>query len=100
MRPNGHLRDQRARLLAFGIQPGYDDSNVKEEFDPIIQRFRRDDSRVTLDRPQLPTYGMRTRPGRVLCVARMQPRVGESGRPRRPPTCRRARTGRGAFGHQ
>jgi hypothetical protein len=38
---------------AFGIQPGYDDSDVNEKFDPIIQRSRRDDSRVTLDPPQL-----------------------------------------------
>jgi hypothetical protein len=32
---------------------GYSEAYVKEELKPVIQRFRNDDSRVTLDGPLL-----------------------------------------------
>jgi len=32
---------------------GYSERHVKEELKPLIARFRRDDSRVTLDGPRL-----------------------------------------------
>jgi hypothetical protein len=44
--------DLRRGLLGTLLN-GYDSSHVKDELKPIIQRFRLDDSRVTLDGPQL-----------------------------------------------
>jgi hypothetical protein len=44
--------DLRRGLLGTLLN-GYDTSHVKSELEPIIQRFRLDDSRVTLDGPQL-----------------------------------------------
>ena len=41
------------RGLIGTLLNGYDTSHVKHELEPIIQRFRLDDSRVTLDGPQL-----------------------------------------------
>ena len=44
--------DLRRGLLGH-LFNGYSNRHVKEELKPIIQRFRNDDSRVTLDGPQL-----------------------------------------------
>jgi len=41
------------RGLAGHLFNGYSNAHVKDELKPIIQRFRVDDSRVTLDGPQL-----------------------------------------------
>ena len=44
--------DLRRGLLGH-VFNGYDERHVRDELKPIIQRFRLDDSRVTLDGPQL-----------------------------------------------
>lgn len=44
--------DLRRGLLGT-LFNGYDDRHVKEELKPVIERFRNDHSRVTLDGPQL-----------------------------------------------
>jgi hypothetical protein len=44
--------DLRRGLLGH-LFNGYSNEHVKEELQPIIRRFRLDDSRVTLDGPEL-----------------------------------------------
>ncbi|MFX7878945.1 hypothetical protein ABTK13_22000, partial [Acinetobacter baumannii] len=44
--------DLRRGLLGH-LFNGYNEDHIKEELKPIIRKFRHDDSRVTLDGPQL-----------------------------------------------
>jgi hypothetical protein len=44
--------DLRRGLLGH-LFNGYDETHIKEELRPVIARFRKDDTRVTLDGPQL-----------------------------------------------